>query len=71
MKRMRDVRRSSGLTLEQCASSAGVTVQRWCRWERAGWISDRDMACKVADILGVTLDQLAGRTPVDDPPLAV
>lgn len=62
MKRMREIRRASGITLEECARRAGVQVQRWCRWERAGWVPSPEIACTVADVLGTSIDKLCDRT---------
>lgn len=71
MKRMREIRRASGKTIEKCAQEAGVQVQRWLSWERVGWVRDRDTAITISRVLETSLDDLADNRPSSAPaPLA-
>lgn len=53
----------------ELASALGVSTTEVSRWERSVYSPRMEMAAKIADTLGVTLDDLTGRTP-PPPPLS-
>jgi transcriptional regulator with XRE-family HTH domain len=65
MERLRAIRKALGYTVQQCADGVGVSHAKWTRWEALASDPNRHERHKIADFLGVTLDQLAGRAPYD------
>jgi transcriptional regulator with XRE-family HTH domain len=62
-ERLRELRLRAGLTQEKLARKADVgndAVRNWEKGRREPVLSN---AVKLADALGCTLDELAGRTP--------
>lgn len=57
------LRRQIGLTQEQLAQQLDVTNQAVSKWETDQCCPDVALLPKLADILGVTIDELFGRTP--------
>ena len=57
--------RSRGLTQEAMAARFQVSLSTWQRYEACTSDPSPKMRETIADFLGVTLDQLAGRHPVD------
>lgn len=56
------LRRDSGMTQEQLASRLGVTFQAVSKWETGTSCPDIQLLPRIADVFGVTLDALFGRT---------
>lgn len=56
------LRRDSGMTQEQLASLLGVTFQAVSKWETGASCPDIQLLPRIADVFGVTLDALFGRT---------
>lgn len=60
--RIREARKSRGLTQTQLADTLG-TSQGWLsQWERGTRTPSVDWLSRLADALGVSMDWLAGRT---------
>jgi transcriptional regulator with XRE-family HTH domain len=59
--RLKSLRRGAGLTQPQLAEAAGVPLWTLRAWEQARRTPLFDAAVKLADALGVSLDELAGR----------
>jgi phage repressor protein C with HTH and peptisase S24 domain len=55
---MRHLRNRARLTQSAAAARMGVQTQEWQRWEAAGRTPRRDKLGKIAEALGVTLDDL-------------
>lgn len=62
---VRTVRASKGMTQKQLAGRAGVSPAVIVAYERGARSPSLRNAIAIADVLGVTLDQLAGRAPVE------
>jgi transcriptional regulator with XRE-family HTH domain len=60
-QRLTELRRRAGLTQEGLARAAGVGTDAVRKWERGKRTPSFDMATRLADALGVSLDELAGR----------
>jgi putative transcriptional regulator len=61
--RIRQLRNARGLTQQQLANLVNVTVKAVSMWEgglRAPYLST---AVRLADVLGTTIDDIAGRKP--------
>lgn len=56
------LRRDSGMTQEQLAARLGVTFQAVSKWETGVSCPDIQLLPRIADVFGVTLDALFGRT---------
>lgn len=54
-------RRDAGVTQKQLADKVGVSVGTVGNWERNVVGIPFYKACAIADMLGITLDELAGR----------
>lgn len=64
--RLRRLREARGLTWVALAEAAHLTPDTLYRIARGEIASPGlDAACALADALGVTLDQLAGRAPIE------
>jgi transcriptional regulator with XRE-family HTH domain len=61
--RLKDLRLRAGLTQEALARRADVGNDAVRNWERGRRTPGLDMAVKLADALGISLDELVGRTP--------
>jgi transcriptional regulator with XRE-family HTH domain len=61
--RLKQLREAAGLSQVRLAELAGVTPRTLQNWEYGKGTFDFDSAAKLADALGVTLDELAGRGP--------
>ena len=60
-KTMIAARKASGLSLIELEKLSGVSRVNICRWEReAGW-PRLDLCIAVCDVLGISLDEYAGR----------
>jgi transcriptional regulator with XRE-family HTH domain len=61
---LKRLRQRAGLSQPQLAKAAGVPLGTLRCWEQATRQPLLGAAVKLADALGVTLDELAGRTPL-------
>jgi transcriptional regulator with XRE-family HTH domain len=61
-ERLQKLRHDRGLTQAQLAEQAGVPFRSLQSWEYGKRTMLFDAAVKLADALGITLDELAGRT---------
>ena len=59
---IRDRRRAMDLTQEQLAEGLGVTCQSVSRWENGLTYPDIEFLPVLADLFGISLDELMGRT---------
>ena len=62
---VRTVRAAQGMTQKQLAGRVGVSPSVIAAYERGVRSPSWRSALAIADALGVTLDQLAGRAPVE------
>jgi len=62
-ERLQRLRLEKGFSQSQLAKAAGVPTGTLRNWEQGRRTMLVDAAVKVADALGCTLDELAGRTP--------
>ncbi len=62
MTNLRRIRTERGINVLSATAELGIDPQKWWRWERGSKMRLDDAEC-VARFLGVTLDELAGRTP--------
>ena len=60
-QRLRELRTQRQLTQNRVAELVGVGLRVYHRWERGGAAPHFDALLKLADVLGVSLDELAGR----------
>ena len=63
-KRISDLRKNKGMTQEQLAQQVGVTAQAVSKWENDLSCPDISILPRLAEVLGVTTDELLGRAPV-------
>lgn len=61
---LRELRVKNGITAEQIAKRLGVSRVTVTHWENGQNRIGLDQACAVCDILGCSLDELAGRKPM-------
>ena len=59
---MRNIRKKKGYTQEQLAEIVGATKRQIGAWERGENDMPMDYAVAIADALGCSIDQIAGRT---------
>ena len=59
---MRKARKAKKYTLEKLEKKAGISRQSIGRWERDKVSPNILNVISIADVLGVTLDELVGRT---------
>lgn len=60
--RLRHLRAERDLTQGRIAAQLGVTTAAVGMWERGQREPDGDMLCRIADMFGVSLDYLLGRS---------
>src|SRR5262249_10252851 len=65
-QRLKELRERAGLTQEALARAADVGTDAVRKWERGKRTPMLDRAARLADVLGCTLDELAGRTPLPE-----
>ena len=63
-ERLRELRTARKLTQARVAELLGISPRVYTRWESGGATPLFGTVVKLADILGVTLDELAGRKDV-------
>lgn len=59
---LKRIRKEKGITQEQLADKVGVSPQAVSKWEFSSY-PDPQLLPKIADYLGVTIDELFGRAP--------
>lgn len=59
---LKKFRKAKGMTQDEVASSIGVPRRTYQNYELEVREPDSDILCKLADLYGVTLDELLGRT---------
>ena len=59
-KKIVDLRKARGMTQKELASKLGITVQAVSRWETEKCCPDIQLLPDIAQILGVTIDELFG-----------
>lgn len=60
---LKSLRKLHNLTLQQLSSQLGILHQQYWRYEQGLRELPLSLAVKLADIYGITLDELVGRTP--------
>lgn len=63
---LRDIRKAKKLTQKELGDAIGISDDVVGDWERGRTVLSFYDACLVADALGVTLDELAGREKIND-----
>jgi len=61
-KRIRILRREKKLTQKEAADSLDLSITSYCRYERGEREPDAPVLWHMADLFGVTIDYLVGRT---------
>ena len=61
MRNLKQIREAKGHTQNQMARRFGVSEQTWRRYEQGKTEPSWKKAAEIADFLGVSLDELAGR----------
>ncbi len=61
-----DLRKKNNLTQEDFASALGVTAQAVSKWENNVSCPDIMLLPKIAEILGVSIDELMGVKPIEE-----
>ncbi len=64
--RIAELRKKNNLTQEDFASALGVTAQAVSKWENDVSCPDIMLLPKIAEILGVTIDELMGVKPIEE-----
>lgn len=59
--RIKAIRKAQGLSAEQIAGAIGVSPATVYRWESGDYDPGGSQLCRMADVLGVTTDELLGR----------
>lgn len=65
-KILKDLRKANGLTQEQLAEAVGVSPQSVSKWEISSY-PDPSLLPAIADRLGVSIDELFGRSKEEEP----
>ena len=63
-ERLRELRLQRQLTQVRVAELVGVGIRVYHRWENGGATPHFDALVRLADVLGISLDELTGREPV-------
>lgn len=69
---LRDIRKKKGFTQQELAAAVGATKRQIGAWERGENDLPMDYAVAIADVLGCSVDAIAGRkseTPIPKFPL--
>lgn len=61
MQKLKAIRLARKVTQEFCAKALGIPLHRWRRYENLQNDPGPEMRLRIADLLGTSLDQLAGR----------
>lgn len=70
-RRIKRLRSYAGLRQDELGHMIGVSGAQICAWERNEIEPGFYAVCAIADALGVTLDQIAGRASVDTGALSI
>jgi transcriptional regulator with XRE-family HTH domain len=62
-ERLQALRKAAGMSQSDLARAIGVSVKTYQPWDQGKRTFTFETAVKLADALGVTLDELAGRKP--------
>lgn len=68
--RLRELREAKGLKVSQMVQRLGVQDSRYRKWESNSAQIPLEFACRCADILQCTLDELAGRCVPEKPSIS-
>lgn len=68
MARVKEAREKKKLTIQELADACGVSLSSMNRYVALTAQPSLDMACKIADALGVSLDWLCGQEEKQQPP---
>ena len=60
--RLKELRKTKGVTQKQVAEYLGITERQYQRYEYGRYESNHDTTIKLADFFGVSTDYLLGRT---------
>lgn len=58
---LKEIRERTGMNQKEAAEKVGITPQGWNGWELGKRKLNLMDACKVCEVLGCSLDELAGR----------
>ena len=61
---IKQCRKNRGLTQAQTAAALGIPTRTYQNYELESRNPDLDVLCAMADLFGVTLDELMGRAPM-------
>ena len=61
-KRIRILRKEKKLKQREAAESLGLSITSYCRYERGEREPDAPVLWRMADLFGVSIDYLVGRT---------
>ena len=61
-KNIYELRKAKGVTQEELAAELGVTAAAVSKWEKGNTLPDVLMVCAIADLFGITTDELLGRS---------
>ena len=65
--KLKEFRRRNGMTQEDVAKALGIPKKTYQNYEREVREADLGVLCALADLYGVTLDELMGRTSTISP----
>ena len=63
-ERIRILRKEKNLKQEEAAKLLGLSISSYCRYERGEREPDASVLWRMADLFGVSIDYLVGRTDV-------
>lgn len=63
---VKKAREKKGITQQEMADALYVDVSLVCRWEKGRRRISAEELCSIADFLGVSLDELVGRTKIKE-----
>lgn len=61
--KIKEFRQARGMTQQDLADAVHVTKGAVCMWERGSRVPEVPTLLALADVFGVSLDNLVGRTP--------
>ena len=61
-ERIRLLRKEKNLKQDEAADLLGISLSSYCRYERGEREPDASALCRFADLYGVTIDYLVGRS---------
>lgn len=62
MQALRTLRKARKLSVARCADAVGISARTWANYESGSTEPTWEKASEIADFLGASLDDLAGRT---------